>query len=155
MAKPEEKLKKLSGKRILLVGIGQPLRGDDGAGVELARRLAAKGKSRVIEAGNSPENFLGPVASARPEVILIADAARLDRPPGSWDLLDRGEISGGTASTHDSSLGLLMEFWEKETGARVLLLGIEGKDTRWGGGLSPEVSSSISRLEELLLKILK
>lgn len=155
MGSPEEKLKSLAGKRTLLVGIGQPLRGDDGAGVELARRLAAKGKSLVIEAGNSPENFLGPVASARPEVILIADAARLGRPPGSWALLGRGEISGGTASTHDSPLGLLMEFWEKETGGRVLLLGIEGKDTRWGRGLSPEVDSSLSRLEELLFEILK
>ncbi len=155
MKKAEEKLKKLLGKRTLLVGIGQPLRGDDGAGVELARRLAAKGKKSVIEAGNSPENFLGPVTSARPEVVLIADAARLGRSPGGWDLLNRGEISDGTASTHDSSLGLLMEFWEKETGGRVLLLGIEGKDTRWGRGLSPEVARSLSLLEETLLEILE
>lgn len=151
---PEEKLGSLAGKKILFMGIGHPLRGDDGAGLELAGRLKAKGGGMIIEAGSCPENFLGPAISCRPEVILIADAARLRLPPGSSVLLDREELSSGTVSTHDAPLSALMELLQKATGARVLLLGIQSKDTRWGMGLSPEVESSLSRLVSLLAGIL-
>jgi len=151
---PEEKLKSLAGKSIVLLGIGHPLRGDDAAGIELARRLKEGGSGSVIEAGSSPENYLRGAISLRPEIILIADAALLQQQPGAWRLLKRDEISSGSVSTHDTSLGTLMEFIEKESGAEAYLLGIQPKNRGWGSSLSEEVKKTLSRLEGILLSLL-
>ncbi len=151
---PEEKLRSLRGRRVVLVGIGHPLRGDDAAGITLARRLRRRGRTAALVAGTAPENFSRAVVSLRPEVVLLADAARLGQASGDWALLTRREIAGGAVSTHDFSPAVLMEFLERETAAEVFLLGIQPRRRGWGERLSAEVSSSVSRLEELLYPIL-
>lgn len=136
------------------MGVGHPLRGDDAAGIELARSLKKRGKELVIEAGASPENYLGIAVSSQPEAILIADAAQLNKSPGAWALLKRHEISSGAVSTHDTSLDTLMEFLEKESGAEVYLLGIQSQSRQWEEGLSAEVEETLAQLENLLVQIL-
>lgn len=145
---PEEKLKLLEGKKILLIGIGNPLRGDDGAGIALARRLLEQRKPGVIDAGATPENHLGPARDYDPEIILLADALYCGS-RNSWGLFRSDEIFSGPASTHNSSLAVVMEFLEKETGAEVFLLGIKARDRSWGKSLSPETEHTVNELAGL------
>lgn len=151
---PEKKLRVLTGKKILLMGIGHSLRGDDQAGLKLARRLIARGKEGVIEATDAPENHIGPVRAYHPEVILLADAAYFLRPRGPWDLLSRRELLEVPTSTHNISPAVVMEFLEEETGAEVFLLGINAENRGWGAGISPRVEQTLAHLEKQLHALL-
>ncbi len=151
---PQSVLRALAGKRIVLLGIGNIERGDDGAGVILARRLIGRGKAGVVDGGAAPENYLGPVLSGRPDVILLADACPYAETGRGWVLLDREQLQSAACGTHGLSPALIMEFLEKETGVDVFLLGIEAVSTDWGAPLSPAVEKTLSGLEQLLLPLL-
>jgi hydrogenase 3 maturation protease len=96
-------------RRWLLVGVGNDLRGDDAFGPLLARRLAGAGLP-AIDAGPAPENLTGRIAAAAPEVLLLADAADWGGRVGDLRLVRPGELAGGSASTHDPGLGLLLTY---------------------------------------------
>jgi len=53
------------------------------------------------------------------------------------------------------SLRLLSRYLERELGAKVMLLGIQPKSLELGDEVSPEVRSSVERLEALLAKVLE
>ena len=146
----DSRLKSLTGRRVVLLGVGRPGRGDDAAGDELARRLRAKGCAGAIPAADIPENYLGPVLALRPEVVLVADAAELGKGPGGWALLKPGEISAGSISTHNAPLSLLLDYLAEEGKARCYLLGVQAQRRRAGEGMSPEVERAVGELARLL-----
>ena len=150
----QHKLDTLTGKRVALLGIGNTERGDDGAGVILARRLIGRGKAGVVDGGAAPENYLGPVQAYKPKVILLADACQAGRGGETWSLLRRKELLSLGCATHGLSPALVMEFLERETGAEVFLLGIEAENDGWGAALSPAVEKTLAELEQLLLPLL-
>ncbi|MCK4244151.1 MAG: hydrogenase maturation peptidase HycI [Candidatus Omnitrophica bacterium] len=141
--------KKLKGK-IVIVGIGNTLRGDDGAGPELIRRLknfqlpTSNSKLLLIDAGSVPENFLQKIAGHKPNVILLVDTVNLGKPAGSVEIIEGENLKEGGFSTHNASLKLTIEYLRKETKAEVLLLGIQPKNIGFGQRISPEVEKSIN-----------
>src|SRR5512141_839488 len=82
--------------RIAILGIGNPLRSDDAAGVLVARRLADSALPRdldsvlVIEAGHAPENATAGLRRFSPQVVLLVDAAEMGVAPGTvrWVALE-------------------------------------------------------------------
>lgn len=133
--------------RVAVVGVGQRLRGDDGAGPAVARRLAAlAGASlQVVDAGHAPENCLGPIVRFGPDLILFVDAARGGLAPGelTWLRPDEADSRGG--STHTLSLAMLAAYLSAETGAAVHVLGIEPGEMAFGEGLSPVVEEAVAQ----------
>ncbi|MEM4704300.1 MAG: hypothetical protein QXJ02_04455, partial [Candidatus Bathyarchaeia archaeon] len=86
MAKEESKVaeelrKWLRGaERVILVGVGNPIRTDDFVGVKIARSLKsrlASGKVKIIEAEAMPEDHLQEIIDYKPTHVLIIDAAIL------------------------------------------------------------------------------
>ncbi len=142
-------LRSLSGDGTVWLCVGNTLKGDDAAGPELGRLLSAAGQ-RVIDAGTTPENYVGAVARMEPETVVLVDAAHLDRRPGSWELLDAGELASGGFTTHTLTPTLVMERLEDETGARVVMLAIQPASTRFGEPLSPPVMQAIEELSRLI-----
>ena len=71
----DELKRRLEGKRGVLLAIGNPLRGDDAVGPCLAARLQGKVAATIVDAGDVPENYVDVVAAARPQVIVLVDAA--------------------------------------------------------------------------------
>ena len=142
----DSRLKSLTGRRVVLLGVGRPGRGDDAAGDELARRLRAKGCAGAIPAAAVPENHLGTVLALRPEVVLVADAAEMGKGPGGWALLQPGEIFAGSISTHNAPLSLLLDYLAKEGKARCYLLGVQAQRRREGEGMSPEVERAVNEV---------
>ena len=139
----------LKGK-VVYMGIGNILRGDDGIGPELVARLSGKGLS-TVDAGTVPENYIRPVARLEPDTVVIVDAVSLEREPGAVELLERSEIMGNTGfTTHSLSPVLVMERLEEETGARVVMLAIAPGTLEFGAPLSPEVARLLDILPDLL-----
>jgi hydrogenase 3 maturation protease len=142
--------------RLVVAGVGNRLRGDDGVGVEMASRLAGKlpQETMVLDCGTVPENYLGPISRFQPSHILFMDAADLGLRPGSIRLIMPEQITGLNISTHNLSMSVLTEYLRGQTRAEVAFLVIQPKKTGFGEGLSPEVSDSVKRVVELIERIL-
>ena len=136
----------LKGK-VVIVGIGHPLRGDDALGPSLVKRLEGHLDALCIDAGSAPENYLGKIIKAAPDVVLFIDAVDLNKEPGFYQILEQEEILKAGFTTHDLSPRMLIEYLTKETKARIYLLGIQPKDIELGQGLSAPVQKALSKLE--------
>ena len=132
----------------LLLGIGNSLRGDDGAGVEVARRLRAKGWQGV-DCGTVPENFTGVVRRLRPDLLLLVDAAQMGIPPGELRVVPKERIEDVAFGTHHLPLSHLMEFLS-DTAREIRFIGIQPAVVEDGEGLSPGVEEGVRRLISLV-----
>ena len=141
---------RLKGK-VLILGVGNPLRGDDGAGPYLVEKLRGCVQATLLDCEDVPENFLGQIAENQPTSVLLIDAIDFGMTPGATALLEGDELEGMSLSTHHSSLQLFIKCLKAETKSNVLVMGIQPKSTRFGDGISSEVKETL----DLLLPIIK
>ena len=146
----DQQLKERLHGKVAIVGIGNPLKGDDGAGPALVERIRGKVRALCLDAGTSPESHAGRVLREDPDVILFVDAVHLNLPPGQWRILEKEDIAGGGLTTHNFSPRLLLDFLESQTKATLLLLGIQPGDLTLGAGLMEPVQKTIDELEKKL-----
>lgn len=134
--------------RLAVIGVGHELRGDDGAGASVARRLAPYASNRmlVIDGGSAPENFSGVVRRFKPTLILFVDVAQMNEPPGTVRWLTEDEIAGLSASTHTLPLRLLSRYLQEHLDCQVYLIGIQPASNGLDEDLSPEVAAAVSGL---------
>ncbi|MFQ6074393.1 MAG: hydrogenase 3 maturation endopeptidase HyCI, partial [Candidatus Bathyarchaeia archaeon] len=144
-------------QKVVIAGIGNPLRKDDFVGVEIVRNLQNKVSQSVylIECETVPESFIEPITEFNPTHILIIDAALLNLKPGSSKLIEPGQTMKTNAiSTHALPLRTFCEYLEKTTGAKIALLMIQPRDARFGEGLTTELRKTAVSLANLLSRIL-
>lgn len=147
---------------VVVMGIGNPLRGDDAVGSVVARALRgglspASGSVppvTVLDAEEIPESWVGPAVAAGPDVVLLIDAVELGAAPGSAALLEAAELGRDACFTHRTPLGPVADYLERATGAEVLLLGIQPGPVRWGEELSPELRATVAGLVPILTAVL-
>jgi hydrogenase maturation protease len=139
-----------------LVGVGNPLRRDDGFGPWLAGAvrpaLAGTGIS-VIDAQDVPENFAPVVARSACRNVVFIDIVAAAGPPGSvvfGRLADFGEIEG--FSTHQLALTFSRRFLEA-AGKSVFLLGVVPAELGFGLGLTPPVAETAAGLRGFILRL--
>ena len=138
-----------------LVGVGNPLRRDDGVGpwiIGAARTAACGTKLRLVDAQDVPENFVHAIARDDCRNIVFIDAVTAEGPPGSvvfGPLADFGEIE--SFSTHKLALSFSGKFLEA-SGKKVFLLGIVPADLEFGAGLTAEVERAAASLRDLILR---
>ena len=135
---------------MVIVGIGHPLRGDDALGPCLIKRLEGHIDTLCIDAGSAPENYLGKIIKASPDVVLFIDAVDFSQEPGYYKILEQEEILKTGFTTHDLSPKMLIEYLAAETQAKIYLLGIQPKDLGIGQELSLPVQKTLTELEGLL-----
>ncbi len=144
--------------RLSIVGVGQELRGDDAAGVLVARRLRrvlpAGGHVQVIEAGAAPENCTGAVRRWQPALLLLLDAVNLGQPPGSIGWVEQDAIDGVSASTHTLPLHMVARYLAQEVSCRVALVGIQPAQMDLCAPLTPVVLLAVRQLTRDLLALL-
>jgi len=142
--------------RLIILGIGNPLRGDDSLGLRIANNLRGKTPKnvKVIYGGITPENFVGKIKRFKPSHVLMIDAAHFGGKPGEPRLIPPENTSGIALSTHVMPLYILAWLIQKETSAKVILLGIEPKNLNLGEEISPEVEESIKQCSEMLIEVI-
>ncbi len=136
--------------RVVFVGIGNPLFGDDGAGCALARALARLPGLDVVQAEDVPESYVAKIADGAPDVVVLIDAVDFGAPAGSVAVLEREAMGRYPPSTHRVPLGLIAEFVRSTSGADVFVLGIQPGRVQLGATLGPEVSRTVDALAELI-----
>lgn len=124
-------LTRLLSARTVIVGVGSSEHGDDGFGPVVASHLRRLGVTTALDTGTCPENYLGAIVALRPQVVLVLDAAEMDRPPGSLMLCDPGEVTGGGLSSHAGSLDLLARYVCGMTDAACRFLLVQPQRSGW------------------------
>jgi hydrogenase 3 maturation protease len=143
--------------RLVIAGVGNSLRRDDGLGVEFVKRLYGKIPRNVLplDCGTVPETYVGPIRRFRPSHILMVDAADLGSEVGSIKLATPEEIVGLALSTHALPLKVFADYLKAETSASIALLAIQPKNTNFGETISPEVDRTLKWVSNVVLTLLK
>lgn len=138
--------------KVVIVGVGNALRGDDAFGPTLIERLKGRVPAACVNAGSSPENYAGKIIKENPETIIIADAAHLGVPAGGYELLKKGDILKTGFSTHDMSPAMFIGYLENETKADVYLLAVQPGKIGLGEKMSPGVKKALRKITRLILE---
>jgi hydrogenase maturation protease len=140
-------------RNTLVIGLGNPLRGDDGVGVQVAELLAGQALPdgvEVVDGGTGGLDLVN-LMEGWPRVILI-DAAHVDGSPGEFvrftpdetRLLDETEH----VSIHEAGLGdaLLLAQVLGVLPGEVVIYGVQPATLEWRRGLSPQVEAALPAL---------
>ena len=138
----------------VLLGVGNPLMGDDGIGLEALRRLQARWVLppgvEALDGGTWGMNLLHTLEGA--DRVLILDAIRSRSDPGTITVLEKEELPrlfSHKLSPHQIDLQEVLALADLRGGlpADVVAMGIEPARVELGLGLSEPVEASMERLE--------
>lgn len=142
--------------KLVVLGIGNSLRGDDALGLEILKLLRGKvpRSVKLIESGTMPENFTDEVKLLKPSHVLLIDATSSNAEPGVVRLVRPEDIDGLVVSAHALPLSMFAEVVQKSVEAKVLLLGVQPKIVEFAEGLTPEVEKAVEKVAEKLARLL-
>lgn len=144
-------------KKVVVAGIGNPIRTDDYVGLNIVEKLKGKLPETVLllEAETVPESYLLDIEEFHPSHVLLIDAAFLRLEPGEASLLEAEKIADYSAiTTHLIPLRIFCDYIKQATGAKIALLLIEPKSMEFGEGLTAEVHGAAERLTRILFGLL-
>ena len=135
-----------------VVGVGNPLTGDDGFGPAVIAALRPAEGLRLFDVRGVPESFLGPIAGSGCAGLLFVDAADLGTDPGRTALVDADQLAEIDVSTHVVSLALMAEAVRRlatgpddENGPPCALLAAQPESLTEADRLSPPVEAAVRR----------
>lgn len=143
--KLENLKRRLKGKVVILC-LGNPERGDDGAGCRVAERLSGSKDWTVIDGGMAPENFLEPIIKLKPDILVIVDTVRFEGAPGEIKVFKASDLLSGKVSTHDMSPKLFIEYLKDSIKLKTYIVGVQPKINSFGSKMSKEVMGAIERI---------
>lgn len=147
-------------KRIAVVGVGTELCRDDAAGLYLIDQFCVKAgltagvpneRLLLIKGGPAPENFTGLIKAFRPELLVVADAAYLELPAGSIQILPEERAAGLSFSTHMLPLPMMLAYLKLECACQTCLVGIQPATTEQGLGMTRRVQEGAELLADILI----
>ena len=115
---------RLKGK-VVIAGMGNSLKGDDGLGPQLIKRLKGKTKAHLVDTGIAPENYTGKIASLKPDTILLIDACDLGKIPGAMRLVETEEIKNTGCATHSLAPSVFMNYLKQAARADIFMLAVQ------------------------------
>jgi hydrogenase maturation protease len=144
---------------VLVLGLGNPLRGDDGVGPrvieELSRRDLPEGAT-ALDAGTGGLDLLHVLEGWERAVII--DAADVGREPGQFARFTPGEArlvdSEDATSLHNAGLAEVLALAEAigQPLPELVIFGVQPEKIGWGEGLSPVVEAVLPDLVNAVLE---
>ena len=152
----------VGGRHVVIAGIGCEYRRDDGAGPAVLDRLRGRhARADVIGPLASPLDLLGAWDGA--DLAIVVDAVGGGEEPGKLHVvdmdLDTAPVPPGHPAARPSSHGLgitealRLAHVLGSAPARVVLVGIGGRDFGLGVGLSPAVSGAVNGAAQLVAEL--
>ena len=146
--------------RIVIMGVGNPLKGDDAAGLlcaeALLKGIPAKERRgvKILRAYDVPENYTGIIRKFKPTRVIIIDAALAGLKPGEIFVLEKEKIAIEEISSHKIPLMVLISYLEQTIGCKVTVLGIQARDLAFGAPVHPVIKAAVKTVADLLTGIL-
>jgi hydrogenase maturation protease len=143
--------------RIVVLGVGNEYRSDDGAGLAVAKVVATRAPSdvRVLECEQEPSRLIDAWEDA--ELAVVVDAVASGATPGTVHRFDASEapIPSGVfrSSTHAFGVGDAIELARTlgRLPRHVVVFGVEGDVFGAGSGLSPLVEEAVEPTADAVL----
>ena len=150
-------------KRVAVLGIGSELRQDDVAGMLVAEDLAKFSKNRKslpkfrsFLGSTAPENLTGEIRGFRPDHIILVDTIDIKEKPGTILLLMPDELGGGVSfSTHKLPAEVLVDYFVKSLGSKVMIIGIQPRSLTFGKAPSKTVISACKEVAQAIKSALR
>ena len=148
---------------LIVVGLGNPLMGDDGVGVHILNRLRERTSEfpevDFIDAGGAPMKVLHALVGR--ECAVLIDCARMDEPPGTMkrfhphDVVSRKKLTG--ISIHESDLLAILRMSQQlgELPMTTVIFAIEPGEVAPGEGLSPVLEERIEEYANTIFEELE
>lgn len=134
----------------VLIGLGNPDRADDGAGIQIVSKWKARYPKRAfLDTERSVESaVLDNLENASFEAFLFVDAADFGGITGEFRLFHSGDAGRfhPALSTHKVPMDLLMQLIASK-GKKAYLLGIQAGSVEFPGEISKEVRETISMFD--------
>jgi len=148
----------LDSANLAVIGLGNPDRADDGAGIVIASKLKEKYPQSVfLETDRSVEGIVLELLERNSiKTFLFLDASDFGGKPGEIKLFSHEDAKRfiPAVSTHKVPITFLIEIILKQ-GRKAFLLGIQPGSLEFMGKISPAVEKTVSILENLLIKFIK
>ena len=142
----------------LIVGLGNPLRGDDGIGVRVIQMLTARALPEGVEVADGGTQGLGLVSLMEGwRRVILVDAANVGRPPGGFVRFTPQEarLLGGDQqiSIHNAGLrdALLLAETLELLPEEVIIYGMQPANLDWDADLSLQVETAMPELVRAIL----
>ncbi len=151
----KELLEKLKGKRFGVVGIGNVIKGDDGAGCVVIERLGEGFAMPTVDCAEVPENYGGWVERRDLEAVVYIDAVEFGGEPGEVRIIPLEKMMESATSTHHLSLHYMIRFLKEEWEGEAIMVGIQPVSMMIGDGICEEVSAGVDLVAGVLAKALE
>lgn len=144
-----------------MIGVGNPYRGDDAAGLVAAERLRSRVRDgvSVLPCEQEPTRIIDAWGDAQAAVIV--DAVRSGSEPGTLHRVDasREPVLAHVfrSSTHAFGVGETIELARAlgRLPERIVVYGVEGATFAAGVGLTPQVETAVDGVVEAVLRDLE
>ena len=156
---PLKEKKNKSHKKIIIVGVGNRLLGDEGVGLHVIDNLSLislPSNVDIIDCGCDLLNLVFYLNES--QKIIIIDAVRAGGKPGEIYRLDYNELKTRGAERQSShqvgaidALGLLKQIYPELAGCEIIIIGIEPEAMELSICLSEKVRKSIADVTKLVL----
>jgi hydrogenase 3 maturation protease len=154
----KNQLKAVIKGKTVLVGMGNVLKADDGAGPLLIQRLRQRLNGRInaelFDAGVTPENYLGPIVNSVPATVIIIDAMDHGGKPGTVTLLTQAWFATTGFSTHGMNPEFFINYLKENGIHNITFMGIQPENISLGGEISPGVKQALHYVERLFCSLL-
>jgi hydrogenase maturation protease len=145
-------------RSILILGLGNPLRGDDGIGprvIEALDHRALPEGTTVLDAGTGGLDLLQVLEGW--ERAIIIDAADVGREPGQFVRFTPDEArfvgSEDATSLHNAGLAEALALADAvgQPLPEMVIFGVQPEKIGWGEGLSPTIETALPALVDAVL----
>lgn len=130
--------------RILLCGMGNEERGDDGFGPYIIRHVTSTDAVRTMDCGMHPENYLNVIIAHSPDIIVFLDT--VNKEDSETVFLKDEEISEQSTlsvSTHNIPMSALYQYLKENCSARICFVGIRPRSYEY---MTEEVTAVAHRI---------
>ncbi|MGB9599220.1 MAG: hydrogenase maturation protease [Myxococcota bacterium] len=145
-------------KRLLVLFLGNILRGDDGVGIELFKRISRRElpENVVLKEGSTGGMILLGLLEDYDRVLIVdaVDTGDINKDVIIFSPKDILESDGDRLSLHSLSINDIVKFNQLlgERIPEIIIFGIQVDDISEHIGLSPKILNSIDKIEERLYK---
>jgi hydrogenase 3 maturation protease len=150
----EAELRRRLKGRVLLIGAGNTLRGDDSAGPAMIALLEGKVNANLLDVGEVPESYFSRIFEFQADTIVFVDAANFGGAPGDLAVLEGDDMAGCSLSTHQMPINLFFRYIRRMSRSEIFALGIQPAQIDFGEPMSVLVEESVQALADLFQQLL-
>ncbi len=115
-----------SSGKVIVLGLGSEIRGDEGAPMNIVEGLKENDRIQPIWAGTRPENFTKKIIEYKPDHILVLMVSSFGGEPGESMVVKIDEHE--EVSLHESPLTTMTHYLKEQISTEITLLMIEPQE---------------------------